>query len=51
MTLEEAERWLSPNLAYSPEEPDRTGPVEVPQAASKSAGESPQASRHDVNPE
>jgi 5-methyltetrahydrofolate--homocysteine methyltransferase len=39
MTLEEAEKWLSPNLAYDPDE--RNGDnrqTEVPQAQNKSAG-------------
>jgi 5-methyltetrahydrofolate--homocysteine methyltransferase len=36
-TLEEAEKWLSPNLAYEPETPDREGATEVPQARSKAA--------------
>jgi 5-methyltetrahydrofolate--homocysteine methyltransferase len=36
-TLEEAEKWLSPNLAYEPESPDREGATEVPQARSKAA--------------
>ena len=37
MTLEEAEKWLSPNLAYDPEQPNGNGATEVPQAVSKSA--------------
>jgi 5-methyltetrahydrofolate--homocysteine methyltransferase len=37
MTLGEAERWLSPNLAYDPENPDGQGATEVPQARSKAA--------------
>ncbi|HET7270568.1 MAG TPA: methionine synthase [Rubrobacter sp.] len=38
-SLEEAERWLSPNLGYDPQkEPDGNGATEVPQAVSKSAG-------------
>jgi len=37
-TLEEAEKWLSPNLAYEPESPDHDeGETEVPQARSKAA--------------
>jgi 5-methyltetrahydrofolate--homocysteine methyltransferase len=36
-TLQEAEKWLSPNLAYEPESPDREGETEVPQARSKAA--------------
>ncbi|MDX6379583.1 MAG: 5-methyltetrahydrofolate--homocysteine methyltransferase [Rubrobacteraceae bacterium] len=37
MTLEEAEKWLAPNLAYDPEEQNGEGTTEVPQARSKSA--------------
>lgn len=37
-TLEEAERWLSPNLCYDPGEPVEDGLMAVPQARSKSAG-------------
>jgi 5-methyltetrahydrofolate--homocysteine methyltransferase len=37
MTLEEAEKWLSPNLAYEPESPDSDGASAVPQAKSKAA--------------
>ncbi len=37
MTLEEAEKWLSPNLSYDPESPNGNGATEVPQAVSKSA--------------
>src|SRR5215217_5751770 len=37
-TLEEAEKWLSPNLGYDPEAGQRsTGASEVPRAVSKSA--------------
>ena len=36
--LEEAEKWLAPNLGYEPEEPAGNGATEVPQALSKSAG-------------
>jgi 5-methyltetrahydrofolate--homocysteine methyltransferase len=37
-TLEEAEKWLAPNLGYDPqEEPSTDGATEVPQAVSKSA--------------
>ena len=36
-TLEEAEKWLSPNLAYEPEGPEGEGATEVPQARSKAA--------------
>ncbi|MGI9048968.1 MAG: vitamin B12 dependent-methionine synthase activation domain-containing protein, partial [Rubrobacteraceae bacterium] len=36
-TLEEAEKWLAPNLAYDPERPSTSGETEVPQAVSKSA--------------
>ncbi|MGH3089553.1 MAG: methionine synthase, partial [Rubrobacteraceae bacterium] len=35
MTLEEAEKWLAPNLGYEPEE-NRTAPTDVPQAKEKS---------------
>ena len=35
-TLEEAEKWLSPNLAYDPDEPG-TDDTAIPQAVSKSA--------------
>ena len=38
MTLHEAEKWLSPNLVYDPDEPGGNGLVAVPQARSKSAG-------------
>jgi 5-methyltetrahydrofolate--homocysteine methyltransferase len=39
MTLEEAEKWLSPNLAYDPDERNSDNrQTEVPQAQSKSAG-------------
>jgi 5-methyltetrahydrofolate--homocysteine methyltransferase len=38
MTLEEAEKWLAPNLAYDPDQPNGSGDTEVPQARSKSAG-------------
>ena len=38
MTVEEAERWLSPNLAYDPEEGNSEGATAVPQAQSKVAG-------------
>jgi len=34
-TLEEAEKWLAPNLAYDPAEPSTSGTTEVPQAVSK----------------
>jgi len=37
-TLEEAEKWLAPNLGYEPEEPAVDEATEVPQALSKSAG-------------
>ncbi|MDP9425964.1 MAG: methionine synthase [Actinomycetota bacterium] len=37
MTMEEAEKWLSPNLAYDPEEGNSEGATEVPQAQSKAA--------------
>ncbi len=37
MTLEEAERWLAPNLAYDPEQRNGDGATEVPQARSKAA--------------
>ncbi|MGI9122440.1 MAG: vitamin B12 dependent-methionine synthase activation domain-containing protein, partial [Rubrobacter sp.] len=37
-TLEEAEKWLAPNLAYDPQGPVGNGATEVPQAVSKSAG-------------
>jgi len=37
MTLEEAERWLAPNLAYDPESQNGDGATEVPQARSKAA--------------
>ena len=37
MTLREAEKWLSPNLAYDPEEPGANGDAAIPQAVSKSA--------------
>ncbi|MEJ7816498.1 MAG: vitamin B12 dependent-methionine synthase activation domain-containing protein, partial [Rubrobacter sp.] len=38
-TLEEAEKWLAPNLAYDPEAGQNSdGATEVPQAVSKSAG-------------
>jgi 5-methyltetrahydrofolate--homocysteine methyltransferase len=37
--LEEAEKWLAPNLAYDPEtKHNSNGATEVPQAVSKSAG-------------
>jgi 5-methyltetrahydrofolate--homocysteine methyltransferase len=36
MTLEEAEKWLAPNLAYDPEEQNGNRPTEVPQAQTKS---------------
>jgi 5-methyltetrahydrofolate--homocysteine methyltransferase len=36
-TLGEAEKWLSPNLAYEPESPGDEGATEVPQARSKAA--------------
>jgi 5-methyltetrahydrofolate--homocysteine methyltransferase len=36
-TLEEAEKWLAPNLGYDPQEPGADGATEVPQAVSKSA--------------
>ncbi|MGH3145869.1 MAG: vitamin B12 dependent-methionine synthase activation domain-containing protein, partial [Rubrobacter sp.] len=36
--LEEAEKWLAPNLGYEREEPTGNGATEVPQALSKSAG-------------
>ena len=36
-TLTEAERWLSPNLAYDPGEPGGDGLMAVPRARSKSA--------------
>ena len=32
MTLEETEKWLSPNLAYDPEQPNGSVQTEVPQA-------------------
>jgi 5-methyltetrahydrofolate--homocysteine methyltransferase len=38
MTLEEAEKWLAPNLGYEPDEPRKEGVTEVPQARSKSGG-------------
>ncbi|MCA1739747.1 MAG: B12-binding domain-containing protein, partial [Actinobacteria bacterium] len=38
MTLEEAEKWLAPNLAYDPDEQNGEKLTEVPQARSKSAG-------------
>ena len=39
ITLEEAEKWLSPNLAYDPDERNADNrQTEVPQAQSKSAG-------------
>ena len=38
MTLEEAEKWLSPNLAYDPDKQNGSGATEVPQARSKTAG-------------
>jgi 5-methyltetrahydrofolate--homocysteine methyltransferase len=38
MSLEEAERWLSPNLSYDPEQQNGSGQTEVPQAQSKTAG-------------
>nr|MBA2712079.1 methionine synthase [Rubrobacteraceae bacterium] len=34
-TLKEAEKWLAPNLAYDPVEPNANGATEVPQAISK----------------
>ncbi|MBA2533887.1 MAG: B12-binding domain-containing protein, partial [Rubrobacter sp.] len=34
-TLQEAEKWLAPNLAYDPAEPSANGATEVPQAISK----------------
>ena len=34
-TLEEAERWLAPNLAYDPAETGANGSTEVPQAVNK----------------
>jgi 5-methyltetrahydrofolate--homocysteine methyltransferase len=37
MTLQEAERWLAPNLAYDPEQRNSDGATEVPQARSKAA--------------
>jgi 5-methyltetrahydrofolate--homocysteine methyltransferase len=38
MTLEEAEQWLAPNLAYDPDQSNgSSGETEVPQARSKSA--------------
>ena len=36
-TLEEAEKWLAPNLSYDPEQPGTGGEAAVPQAVSKSA--------------
>ena len=36
-TLAEAEKWLSPNLAYDPESANGEGVTEVPQARSKAA--------------
>ena len=36
-TLEEAEKWLAPNLAYDPASPNGAGETEVPQARSKAA--------------
>jgi hypothetical protein len=36
-TLEEAEKWLGPNLGYEPEAPGDEGATEVPQARSKAA--------------
>jgi 5-methyltetrahydrofolate--homocysteine methyltransferase len=36
-TLEEAEKWLAPNLAYDPESANGEGATEVPQARSKAA--------------
>jgi 5-methyltetrahydrofolate--homocysteine methyltransferase len=39
MTLEETEKWLSPNLAYDPEQQDVDNrQTEVPQAQNKAAG-------------
>ena len=37
-TLEEAEKWLAPNLGYDPQEPAGDGAIEVPQTISESAG-------------
>jgi 5-methyltetrahydrofolate--homocysteine methyltransferase len=37
ISLEEAEKWLAPNLGYEPEEPYGDRPTEVPQARSKPA--------------
>jgi len=34
-TLEQAEKWLSPNLGYEPDSPDDEGATEVPQARTK----------------
>ncbi|HKH12323.1 MAG TPA: vitamin B12 dependent-methionine synthase activation domain-containing protein, partial [Rubrobacter sp.] len=34
-TLEEAEKWLSPNLGYEPDSPGDEGATEVPQARTK----------------
>ena len=36
-TLQEAEKWLSPNLAYEPDSPNGEGETAVPQARSKVA--------------
>jgi 5-methyltetrahydrofolate--homocysteine methyltransferase len=37
--LQEAEKWLAPNLGYDPKtEQKGRGPTEIPQAVSKSAG-------------
>ena len=36
-TLQEAEKWLSPNLAYEPDSPNGEGETAVPQARSKAA--------------
>jgi hypothetical protein len=38
MPLEEAEKWLSPNLGYDPEGQSDQSATEVPQARSKSTG-------------
>ncbi|HEX6710476.1 MAG TPA: methionine synthase [Rubrobacter sp.] len=37
-SLEEAERWLAPNLAYDPQEPGGNGETEVPLAVSRTVG-------------
>jgi 5-methyltetrahydrofolate--homocysteine methyltransferase len=37
MSLEEAEKWLAPNLGYDPDQQNGNRQTEVPQARSKSA--------------